>query len=69
MSYVSFSPTVCACLGKWDEKRQKNKSFWQNFRKSQKGVMRQNSKGMFLFCKYSLSTQHISDRTNQETVS
>ncbi|XP_064809332.1 SAM and SH3 domain-containing protein 1-like isoform X1 [Oncorhynchus masou masou] len=31
--------------GKWDEKRQKNKSFWQNFRKSQKGVMRQNSKG------------------------
>ncbi|XP_024286260.1 SAM and SH3 domain-containing protein 1 isoform X6 [Oncorhynchus tshawytscha] len=31
--------------GKWDEKRHKNKSFWQNFRKSQKGVMRQNSKG------------------------
>ncbi|XP_041710566.2 SAM and SH3 domain-containing protein 1 isoform X3 [Coregonus clupeaformis] len=31
--------------GKWDEMRQKNKSFWQNFRKSQKGVMRQNSKG------------------------
>nr|XP_046223338.1 SAM and SH3 domain-containing protein 1 isoform X4 [Oncorhynchus gorbuscha] len=31
--------------GKWDEKRHKNKSFWQNFRKSQKDVMRQNSKG------------------------
>ncbi|XP_071380580.1 SAM and SH3 domain-containing protein 1 isoform X2 [Centroberyx affinis] len=30
--------------GKWDGKR-KNKSFWQNFRKSQKGVMRQTSKG------------------------
>ncbi|KAJ8409743.1 hypothetical protein AAFF_G00218020 [Aldrovandia affinis] len=30
--------------GKWDGKK-KNKSFWQNFRKSQKGVMRQTSKG------------------------
>ncbi|XP_036841354.1 SAM and SH3 domain-containing protein 1 isoform X3 [Oncorhynchus mykiss] len=31
--------------GKWDNKK-KNKSFWQNFRKtSQKGVMRQTSKG------------------------
>ncbi|KAM4624711.1 SAM and SH3 domain-containing protein 1-like [Polymixia lowei] len=30
--------------GKWDGKR-KNKSFWQNFRKSQKGVVRQTSKG------------------------
>ncbi|XP_008289469.1 SAM and SH3 domain-containing protein 1 isoform X2 [Stegastes partitus] len=30
--------------GKWDGKR-KSKSFWQNFRKSQKGVMRQISKG------------------------
>ncbi|KAJ8270606.1 hypothetical protein GJAV_G00117070 [Gymnothorax javanicus] len=30
--------------GKWDSKK-KNKSFWQNFRKSQKGVMRQTSKG------------------------
>uniref|UniRef100_A0A8C7LZA7 SAM and SH3 domain containing 1a n=1 Tax=Oncorhynchus mykiss TaxID=8022 RepID=A0A8C7LZA7_ONCMY len=32
-------------VGKWDNKK-KNKSFWQNFRKtSQKGVMRQTSKG------------------------
>uniref|UniRef100_A0A8C8GJE6 SAM and SH3 domain containing 1a n=1 Tax=Oncorhynchus tshawytscha TaxID=74940 RepID=A0A8C8GJE6_ONCTS len=32
-------------LGKWDNKK-KNKSFWQNFRKtSQKGVMQQTSKG------------------------
>ncbi|XP_073788699.1 SAM and SH3 domain-containing protein 1a isoform X21 [Danio rerio] len=30
--------------GKWDNKK-KNKSFWQNFRKSQKGVTRQASKG------------------------
>ncbi|XP_034531401.1 SAM and SH3 domain-containing protein 1 isoform X2 [Notolabrus celidotus] len=30
--------------GKWDGKR-KNKSFWNSFRKSQKGVMRQISKG------------------------
>ncbi|KAG1963997.1 SAM and SH3 domain-containing protein [Pimephales promelas] len=30
--------------GKWDN-RKKNKSFWQNFRKSQKGVTRQTSKG------------------------
>ncbi|XP_026773937.2 SAM and SH3 domain-containing protein 1a isoform X4 [Pangasianodon hypophthalmus] len=30
--------------GKWDSKK-KNKSFWQNFRKSQKGLMRQSSKG------------------------
>lgn len=30
--------------GKWDGKR-KSKSFWQSFRKSQKGVMRQISKG------------------------
>ncbi|XP_067097679.1 SAM and SH3 domain-containing protein 1-like [Osmerus mordax] len=30
--------------GKWDNKK-KNKSFWQNFRKSQKGVVRQMSKG------------------------
>ncbi|CDQ96317.1 unnamed protein product, partial [Oncorhynchus mykiss] len=31
--------------GKWDNKK-KNKSFWQNFRKtSQKGVMQQTSKG------------------------
>uniref|UniRef100_A0A1A7X070 SAM and SH3 domain containing 1a n=2 Tax=Iconisemion striatum TaxID=60296 RepID=A0A1A7X070_9TELE len=30
--------------GKWDAKR-KSKSFWQSFRKSQKGVMRQTSKG------------------------
>ncbi|XP_060770058.1 SAM and SH3 domain-containing protein 1a isoform X2 [Neoarius graeffei] len=30
--------------GKWDNKK-KNKSFWQNFRKSQKGLMRQSSKG------------------------
>ncbi|XP_064196533.1 SAM and SH3 domain-containing protein 1a isoform X1 [Anguilla rostrata] len=30
--------------GKWDSKK-KNKSFWQNFRKSQKGVVRQTSKG------------------------
>uniref|UniRef100_A0A4W5P993 Sterile alpha motif domain-containing protein 5 n=1 Tax=Hucho hucho TaxID=62062 RepID=A0A4W5P993_9TELE len=31
--------------GKWDGKRQKNKSFWQNFRKSQKGGVRQTTKG------------------------
>uniref|UniRef100_A0A8C9TLI8 SAM and SH3 domain containing 1 n=1 Tax=Scleropages formosus TaxID=113540 RepID=A0A8C9TLI8_SCLFO len=31
-------------LGKWDGKK-KNKSFWQNFRKSQKGAMRHMSKG------------------------
>ncbi|XP_068087810.1 SAM and SH3 domain-containing protein 1 isoform X2 [Hyperolius riggenbachi] len=31
-------------LGKIDWKK-KNKSFWQNFRKSQKGIMRQTSKG------------------------
>ncbi|KAG9282509.1 SAM and SH3 domain-containing protein 1 isoform X3 [Astyanax mexicanus] len=31
-------------LGKWDNKK-KNKSFWQNFRKSQKGLTRQTSKG------------------------
>ncbi|XP_066557125.1 SAM and SH3 domain-containing protein 1 isoform X3 [Amia ocellicauda] len=31
-------------VGKGDCKK-KNKSFWQNFRKSQKGVMRQSSKG------------------------
>uniref|UniRef100_A0A1A8TXC2 Sterile alpha motif domain-containing protein 5 n=1 Tax=Nothobranchius furzeri TaxID=105023 RepID=A0A1A8TXC2_NOTFU len=30
--------------GKWDAKR-KSKSFWQSFRKSQKGAMRQTSKG------------------------
>ncbi|XP_017568490.1 SAM and SH3 domain-containing protein 1a isoform X8 [Pygocentrus nattereri] len=30
--------------GKWDNKK-KNKSFWQNFRKSPKGVTRQTSKG------------------------
>ncbi|KAL4661046.1 SAM and SH3 domain-containing protein 1 [Arapaima gigas] len=30
--------------GKWDNKK-KNKSFWQNFRKSQKGVVRQTPKG------------------------
>ncbi|KAG7460860.1 hypothetical protein MATL_G00203410 [Megalops atlanticus] len=30
--------------GKWDSKK-KNKSFWQNFRKSQKAVVRQTSKG------------------------
>nr|XP_055042807.1 SAM and SH3 domain-containing protein 1a isoform X2 [Misgurnus anguillicaudatus] len=30
--------------GKWDNKK-KNKSFWQNFRKSQKGITRQTSKG------------------------
>ncbi|KAF4092193.1 hypothetical protein AMELA_G00018080 [Ameiurus melas] len=30
--------------GKWDSKK-KNKSFWQNFRKSQKGLTRQSSKG------------------------
>lgn len=30
--------------GKWDAKR-KGKSLWQSFRKSQKGVMRQTSKG------------------------
>ncbi|KAF5907790.1 SAM and SH3 domain-containing protein 1 isoform X4, partial [Clarias magur] len=30
--------------GKWDGKK-KNKSFWQNFRKPQKGIMRQSSKG------------------------
>ncbi|XP_018587279.1 SAM and SH3 domain-containing protein 1 isoform X3 [Scleropages formosus] len=30
--------------GKWDGKK-KNKSFWQNFRKSQKGAMRHMSKG------------------------
>lgn len=33
-------------LGKWDNKK-KNKSFWQNFRKTQhKPVMRQTSKGL-----------------------
>ncbi|KAG5276815.1 hypothetical protein AALO_G00110060 [Alosa alosa] len=32
------------CGGKWDGKK-KNKSFWQNFRKSPKGVTRQTSKG------------------------
>ncbi|XP_048858293.1 SAM and SH3 domain-containing protein 1a isoform X2 [Brienomyrus brachyistius] len=32
------------CGGRWDSKK-KSKSFWQNFRKSQKGVMRQTSKG------------------------
>ncbi|XP_076844174.1 SAM and SH3 domain-containing protein 1a isoform X2 [Brachyhypopomus gauderio] len=30
--------------GKWDNKK-KNKSFWQNFRKSPKGITRQTSKG------------------------
>ncbi|TSL47609.1 SAM and SH3 domain-containing protein 1 [Bagarius yarrelli] len=30
--------------GKWDSKK-KNKSFWQNFRKSPKGLTRQSSKG------------------------
>uniref|UniRef100_A0A3B4BQI1 SAM and SH3 domain containing 1b n=1 Tax=Pygocentrus nattereri TaxID=42514 RepID=A0A3B4BQI1_PYGNA len=30
--------------GRWDSRR-KNKSFWQNFRKTQKGTMRQTSKG------------------------
>ncbi|XP_036448662.1 SAM and SH3 domain-containing protein 1 isoform X2 [Colossoma macropomum] len=30
--------------GRWDS-RKKNKSFWQNFRKTQKGTMRQMSKG------------------------
>ncbi|XP_007252037.3 SAM and SH3 domain-containing protein 1 isoform X3 [Astyanax mexicanus] len=30
--------------GRWDS-RKKNKSFWQNFRKTQKGIMRQVSKG------------------------
>ncbi|KAJ7990807.1 hypothetical protein DPEC_G00290740 [Dallia pectoralis] len=30
---------------KCDVKRQKNKSFWPNFRKSQRGVLRQTSKG------------------------
>ncbi|XP_071221433.1 SAM and SH3 domain-containing protein 1-like isoform X3 [Salvelinus alpinus] len=33
-----------ASEGKWDGKRQKNKSFWQNFRKSQKGVVRQTTR-------------------------
>ncbi|XP_060229681.1 SAM and SH3 domain-containing protein 1 isoform X2 [Meriones unguiculatus] len=32
------------CVGKGDWKK-KNKYFWQNFRKNQKGVMRQTSKG------------------------
>uniref|UniRef100_A0A3P9N1S1 SAM and SH3 domain containing 1a n=1 Tax=Poecilia reticulata TaxID=8081 RepID=A0A3P9N1S1_POERE len=42
--YVSF--LFCfLCFGKWDNKK-KNKSFWQNFRKSQhKPVARQSSKG------------------------
>lgn len=31
-------------IGKWDGKR-KSKSFWQSFKKSQKGVVRQISKG------------------------
>jgi hypothetical protein len=44
-----LNPTVTPCLGKWDGKRLKNKSFWQNFRKSQKGVVRQATRGMFLF--------------------
>lgn len=32
------------CVGKGDWKK-KNKYFWQNFRKNQKGIMRQTSKG------------------------
>lgn len=36
--YISF-----ANVGKWD--RKKNKSFWQNFRKTQKSITRQTSKG------------------------
>lgn len=30
--------------GRWDTKK-KNKPFWQNFRKSQKGVVHQTTKG------------------------
>uniref|UniRef100_A0A3B4BVR4 SAM and SH3 domain containing 1a n=1 Tax=Pygocentrus nattereri TaxID=42514 RepID=A0A3B4BVR4_PYGNA len=40
LGFSSESPLT----GKWDNKK-KNKSFWQNFRKSPKGVTRQTSKG------------------------
>lgn len=38
--------SVLYVIGKWDGKR-KSKSFWQSFRKSQKGVIRQISKGIW----------------------
>ncbi|TSO25157.1 SAM and SH3 domain-containing protein 1 [Bagarius yarrelli] len=40
---VYKSSSEDGCGGQWD--RKKNKSFWQNFRKTQKGVIRQTSKG------------------------
>ncbi|XP_035599389.1 SAM and SH3 domain-containing protein 1 isoform X2 [Oncorhynchus keta] len=42
---VHKSSSEDASGGKWDGKRLKNKSFWQNFRKSQKGVVRQATRG------------------------
>lgn len=42
---------VFLIVGQWDGKR-KNKSFWPNFRKSQKGGMRQMSKGTYTHIKY-----------------
>ncbi|XP_045063511.1 SAM and SH3 domain-containing protein 1-like isoform X2 [Coregonus clupeaformis] len=42
---VHKSSSEDGSVGNWDGKRQKNKSFWQNFRKSQKGVVRQTTKG------------------------
>uniref|UniRef100_A0A8C9S3M7 SAM and SH3 domain containing 1 n=1 Tax=Scleropages formosus TaxID=113540 RepID=A0A8C9S3M7_SCLFO len=41
---LGLSSTVSTPERKWDGKK-KNKSFWQNFRKSQKGIARQTSKG------------------------
>lgn len=43
-SFVCEFKLLPSHTGKWDNKK-KNKSFWQNFRKSQKGVTRQTSKG------------------------
>lgn len=48
---------ILSSLGKWDNKK-KNKSFWQNFRKSQhKPVTRQSSKGLCDSCFSSLTLQ------------
>lgn len=40
----AFSSSFFFFKGKGDWKK-KNKYFWQNFRKNQKGIMRQTSKG------------------------
>ncbi|XP_062863636.1 SAM and SH3 domain-containing protein 1 isoform X2 [Trichomycterus rosablanca] len=41
---MNRSSSEDGCGGRWDT-RKKNKSFWQNFRKSQKGDVRQTTKG------------------------